>query len=148
MIEKSTTTIPKEATQLVASFAFPASEHLRRKRDIDTLFEKGKPLFVFPYRATYRLVEATPSSPSILMMPIVQKRLFKHAVDRNRNKRRIREAFRLQANPLRTALKTAGLQLHIAFLLASKEEIEWQRAHASIAKILNKIVYAVENRSF
>ena len=117
----------QEATSKVASFAFPASHRLHRERDINALFAPSE----------------SNESP-IRMMPIVPKRLFKHAVDRNRNKRRIREAFRLQANPLREALKNKGLQLHIAFLLTSKEEIPWQRGHASIDKILNKILRAVE----
>ena len=133
-----------EATQQVASFAFPASHRLHRERDISTLFAHGAHLFVFPYRATYRLKPNESNESPIRMMPIVPKRLFKHAVDRNRNKRRIREAFRLQANPLREALKNKGLQLHIAFLLTSKEEIPWQRGHASIDKILNKISHIVE----
>jgi len=144
MLLETTNNSLQEATQQVASFAFPATHHLRRERDINALFAQGHHLFVFPYRATYRLLPTTQNAPSILMMPIVQKRLFKHAVDRNCNKRRIREAFRLQANPLREVLKQRGLQLHIAFLLTSKEEIPWQRAHASVAKILTKILYAVD----
>lgn len=134
----------QEATPQVASFAFPASHRLHRERDISALFAHGAHLFVFPYRATYYLKPNQTNEPPIQMMPIVPKRLFKHAVDRNRNKRRIREAFRLQANPLREVLKKKGLQLHIAFLLTSKEEIPWQRGHASIDKILNKISHIVE----
>ena len=134
----------QEATPKVASFAFPASHRLHRERDINALFAQGTNLFVFPYRATYQLMPSESNESPIRMMPIVPKRLFKHAVDRNRNKRRIREVFRLQANPLREALKNKGLQLHIAFLLTSKEEIPWQRGHASIDKILNKILRAVE----
>ena len=134
----------QEATPKVASFAFPASHRLHRERDINALFAQGTNLFVFPYRATYQLMPSESNESPIRMMPIVPKRLFKHAVDRNRNKRRIREAFRLQANTLREALKNKGLQLHIAFLLTSKEEIPWQRGHASIDKILNKILRAVE----
>jgi ribonuclease P protein component len=133
-----------EATKKVASFAFPASERLHLEREISALFKHGKRAFVFPYRATYSLLPAKEGSAPILMMAIVPKRVCKHAVDRNRNKRRIREAFRLQANPLRELLKAKGLQLHLAFLLVANEEIEWQRGHAAVAKLLTKILHCVE----
>ena len=145
MIPKSKEENPvSEATQKVASFAFPASQRLHLESEINELFAHGQRIFVFPYRATYRLLSVAQGKEPIKMMSIVPKRIYKHAVDRNRNKRRIREAFRLQANPLRASLKKKGLQLQLAFLLTSNEEVEWKRGHEAVEKILTKILHRVE----
>ncbi|GAA4365305.1 hypothetical protein GCM10023185_35510 [Hymenobacter saemangeumensis] len=76
-------------------FAFPKEEHLCRKKLIDELFGKQSSSFgVYPLRIVWlKSPEPTTAPPQVLIS--VSKRIFKRAVDRNRLKRLIREAYRL-----------------------------------------------------
>jgi ribonuclease P protein component len=74
---------------------FPKEEHLCRKKLIEELFSKqGSSFGVYPLRIVWiKAVEPTSAPPQVLIS--VSKRTFKRAVDRNRIKRLIREAYRL-----------------------------------------------------
>lgn len=130
----------------VASFSFPRHERLHLKREIETLFREGERLFVFPYRFTYR-VFAVPEGGGVAMMPIVPKRLFKHAVDRNLNKRRLRAAFRLQVGELRTIAQQHQVMVHMSFLLISNEKVDYARLHAAVGRLLQQVALLVEKRA-
>lgn len=125
-------------------YSFGRGERLHYNKEITELFAKGSGLFVYPYRITYRILQSPPEEVGIRMMVIVRKRDFKHAVDRNRNKRRIREAYRLNAEHLRTKVCERGLQIHLSILLISREKLEWRRAHEAIKKLLAKLLVEVE----
>lgn len=76
-------------------FTFPKEEHLCRKKLIDELFSKQSASFgVYPLRIVWVKSEAPTTAPPQVLIS-VSKRGFKRAVDRNRLKRLIREAYRL-----------------------------------------------------
>lgn len=69
---------------------YSKSEKLKSKTEIDFLFKKGKWVTVGNLRMIY-----TPSVSSTKVGVSVSKRYFKKAVHRNRAKRLLREAYRL-----------------------------------------------------
>lgn len=76
---------------------FHKSQRLCSHYLIDKLFEPGSSssLSAFPLRVVYRLEYRNADLHSNTQMLIsVPKRYFKHAVDRNRVKRQVREAYR------------------------------------------------------
>jgi ribonuclease P protein component len=74
---------------------FPKEEHLCRKKLIDELFGKqGSSFGVYPLRIVWISKEVKNAAPPQVLIS-VSKRIFKRAVDRNRLKRLIREAYRL-----------------------------------------------------
>jgi len=77
---------------------FRKEERLHGKKQINRLFEEGDSFFKYPFRVFY-LKEQTnePGLPKVLIS--VSKRHFKKAVDRNKIKRRIREAYRKNKTP-------------------------------------------------
>lgn len=76
-------------------FKFPRKSRLYLKRDLDGLFKAKRLIRAFPF-ITY--VSSTPfESVPVRMAVSVPKRRLKRAVDRNRVKRLVREAFRLNA---------------------------------------------------
>ena len=76
-------------------FAFPKEEHLCRKKLIEELFGKqGSSFGVYPLRIVWIRSPAPSAAPPQVLIS-VSKRTFKRAVDRNRIKRLIREAYRL-----------------------------------------------------
>ena len=74
---------------------FPKEEHLCRKKLIEELFSKQNSSFgVYPLRIVWIKAAAPTTAPPQVLIS-VSKRTFKRAVDRNRLKRLIREAYRL-----------------------------------------------------
>ena len=87
---------------------FPKAEHLCLQRDIDALFASGAHSVVgFPLRAVWHEVEWDGHGPRVKVLVSVSKRKFKHAVDRNRAKRQMREAYRLNKHLLAFAEEVA-----------------------------------------
>ncbi len=82
------------------SNAFPKSERLCSKFLIDKLFESGnsKSFSAYPLRLVIRLTDNETDTQLLISVP---KRFFKHAVDRNRVKRQVREAYRNNKRLLR-----------------------------------------------
>lgn len=74
--------------------------------------------------------------PQVLIS--VSKRHFKHAVDRNRVKRQLREAYRLNRHLLLKHLPS-GTRLVVAFIWLSPEHFESQAIHAKMQKLLLRI---------
>lgn len=70
---------------------FPKREHLKSKKLIKELFEKGRSINCFPIRILYL---STITSAFTQVLIVVPKKKIKHAVDRNRIRRQIREAYR------------------------------------------------------
>lgn len=82
-------------------YGFPKREHLVLKRDIDALFTAGgHSLAAYPVRAIWRLAPSAGDGARVKVMVSVSKRKFKHAVSRNRAKRQLREAYRLNKSIL------------------------------------------------
>ena len=72
---------------------FNRQEKLKKQQWIGQLFAEGKSVSVFPLKLVY--LQADHGSPYKVQAGVsVSKRSFKRAVDRNRIKRRIREAYR------------------------------------------------------
>ena len=78
---------------------FPKSERLSSKKIIDTLFTEGITLKSYPFVIKYIVLsEDNLANHQILFS--VSKRNFKKAPDRNRIKRQLKEAYRLNKEKL------------------------------------------------
>ena len=67
------------------------------------------------------------------------KSLHKHAVDRNRLRRLMREAYRLQCEPLKQ-LEAQRRALHIAIYNMDKEMPDYMQIERAMNKLIGKIV--------
>lgn len=98
-------------------------ERLNRKKVIEKMFAGGSRSFsVFPLRVVYLSVEELEAPASILVS--VSKRRFKRAVKRNRVKRQIREAYRMDKHELLRVLEEKQCRLAIAFIYLSDRLVE------------------------
>ena len=73
----------------------------------------------------------------------VSKRLFKHAVDRNRHKRLIREAYRLQKPTLYESLDKSYA---IMIIYISKKPLRFEDSQKTMKKILDKFIKQIHEK--
>ena len=98
-------------------------ERLDKKKIIEKMFAGGSRSFsVFPLRVVFLPVDELEADASILIS--VSKRSFKRAVKRNRVKRQIREAYRVNKHELLNILVERKCRLAIAFIYLSDQLVE------------------------
>ena len=119
-------------------YTFPRAQRLRSKRCIDALFGDGKSGFVYPIR--YVALREKSSKPEVCLLVSVPKRHHKRAHVRNLLKRRLREAYRLQKEPLRTAILARGERLSLALLYTSDRVLDYGTIEQSVRKILETLL--------
>lgn len=117
-------------------FSFPRSYRLKSPVAISRLFEGGKGEFVFPVRITYRYTDSKDDTIPFKAAVSVPKKFFKKAVDRNRLKRHLREAIRLQQAliPHRT-----GQCLHFIVIYIANDLLPGQQIHAAVRSLFEKL---------
>jgi len=87
------------------NFTFNKKEKLKSKKLIDQLFTEGQSVSAYPLRLVY--LRTTFADNIVAKTGVsVSKRNFKTAVDRNRIKRLLREAYRLNKSDFINNLKT------------------------------------------
>ena len=80
-------------------FTFPKISRLKSSALIKEVVQHRQSVFRFPIKCFY-CVQDTPGSTAAKIAFLVSKRRLRHAVDRNRMKRLLREAFRLHSGKL------------------------------------------------
>lgn len=122
------------------SFSFSKNEKLCGEIRIGKLFSEGKAFIVFPLRVVF-LKSDEHSGTSVKVMISVPKKKIRKAVDRNRIKRLIREAYRINKPAFVSEIKEKDLHLHIAFTYVSDKESDFshinEKIHLALGKILN-----------
>lgn len=118
------------------------SERLDKKKVIEKMFAGGSHSFsIFPLRVVYLQVEELEATASILVS--VSKRRFKRAVKRNRVKRQIREAYRVNKHKLLSVLAEKQCRLAIAFIYLSDRLEDFSlietRVKTALARIAEKV---------
>lgn len=118
------------------SYTFPKSERLSSRSAIKELFSTAnKHIFAYPFKLLYLTQEqATTEYPQVVIS--VSKRIFRNASDRNRVKRLVREAYRLQKPELMPIPNT--LQ-YLAIIYIGKEIEEYAKVEKGMKKVLKKL---------
>ncbi len=114
-------------------------ERLNKKKIIEKMFAGGSRSFsIFPLRVVWLPAEELDVQASILIS--VSKRRFKRAVKRNRIKRQIREAYRLNKQILLAPLTEKNSRLAIAFIYLADELMNSALVEEKIKTALTRIV--------
>lgn len=118
-------------------------------KEVERLFERGHNSSVqaWPLRAVYRCPEgsfipksdrAAATPPAKVLISVAKKRL-RHAVDRNRAKRQIREAYRLHKQFLTDTLTDRHKAMNIAFIWLANEPMPTDAVFKAMEHIVNTI---------
>ncbi len=117
-------------------FTYTKQEKLKKRKLIKELFENGKARTVFPIRMIYLKKEHLGNFP-IQASVSVSKQNFKRAVDRNRIKRLMREAYRLNKHFLYENLEDKYI---IMFIYLSKKEESFQYIEKKFKQLMQSFL--------
>lgn len=118
---------------------FPKEERLHSKKLIDNLFKEGDSFFTYPFKVLY-LKKNSLEKPPVQVLITVSKRNIKQAVDRNKVKRLIREAFRLNKSGLQQHLKSKDRQLLIGLIYTDRNIQSFTKIESKIILILQRLI--------
>lgn len=119
----------------------PKNERLSGIINIEKLFTEGNSFIVYPLRVVFRLSESKSEFPVQILAGVSKKR-FKKATDRNKIKRQIKEAYRLNKETIVNFYSMKNKCVHIAFfyiadLLPEKNIVE-EKMKIALVKIIEK----------
>lgn len=117
------------------TYKFSKDERLHSQKLIKELFDKGSSFFLFPFKIIVLTLprELVGTNQALFS---VSKKKFKKAVDRNKVKRRMREAYRLHKHLIPTSGTERKL---IAFIYVSSDILTFQVIEPKIQKALTTL---------
>jgi len=118
---------------------FPKSERLASHTVIDEIFSTGKELKKFPFLLKYIYSTEKQENPTQIVIS-VPKRKAKHAVDRNRLRRQIKEAYRLNKSEFQTYFEKSGTSVVLFLIYTGKEKEEYAFLEEKLKLILKELI--------
>lgn len=128
-------------------FTLGKEERLKSRKQIEQLFDKGKSFAITPFRVYFLINEMLNAQRTMFNVQFgvgVSAKNFKKAVDRNRIKRLIREAWRLQKNELSEKAKAVQRQLNVFFIYTGKELPDFTTVKDKVALALKKLADKID----
>ena len=116
-------------------YSFPKEAKLCGAQEIAAFYKSGKRFTSWPLRVTFQEISEEPTR----VLVWAPKSLFKRAVKRNRLRRLMREAFRLNQDSLKPDNDSIKQNFLIAFNYIDKEEQPFPVIEKAVQKALRKI---------
>lgn len=102
-------------------YTFHKSERLKSRKVIQQLFREGRSFAHYPFRLVWTSLEEPLSDSAVQFAVSVPRRRFRKAVERNRIKRQIKEAWRLNKHLLYRGLDEERSQIALMVIYTGKE---------------------------
>ena len=128
------------------SQTFRKNERLCSRKIIEDLALNGKNINVPPIRLLWSQSSLNADVP-VQATFSVPKRNFKDAVDRNRIKRRMREAYRKNKSSLYALISKDNMQYALLIIFTGKEIVSYFETEEKIKIILNRLVEVVQKNN-
>jgi ribonuclease P protein component len=124
-------------------YTFGKPEKICNQNQIDILFKEGKSIKSGLFRMLYLETNLSGASPVQLLIATPKKNL-RLAVDRNRMKRLIREAYRHNKFKVLNNYSDAGKHLDIALIYLGKQCVSQVETTAAINVLLDRLIVTHE----
>lgn len=119
-------------------YTFTKDERLYAQKRVDRLFSEGRSFISYPLRVVFLAREKEPDAdPGVSVLVSVSKKHFKRAVKRNRVKRLVREAYRLNKQAFASVARDSNSSFDIAFLYLKNELPSYAEIEKAILKSIN-----------
>lgn len=123
-----------------AKLTFPKKERLKSRKAIEKLFSSGQRIKSYPVMLVWNIGQHDCGNP-LKVGVSVSKRKVRKAVHRNRIKRLMREAYRLNQSQLVKSLSENNeLHLDVMFIYADKEMPTFADIEPKIKRLLDRLI--------
>ena len=112
------------------------TDRLKSRKAIEILYKNGKHFSIYPFRIQYLVTKFEPGIKAGFSAPTKN---FKKATDRNRIKRLIKEAYRLQKNEIEKHQSLIENGLHIFIIYTGKDLPKYDFIAEKTASVLQKL---------
>lgn len=121
------------------SFSFPKKERLCSRLQMEQLLSLKQSVFSYPLKCYFQFLPFSDENPVSKMAVSVPKKLEKTAVGRNKIKRWVREAYRLNKHLLYNDLSEKGVVVNMLFVCVGKEKLTFALIEKAVVEIFQKI---------
>jgi len=122
------------------AFGYHKKEKLKSRTELQAIFTTGKSFSVFPIKVFFVEKDSTDTSVPVHAGVGVSSKHFKKAVDRNRIKRLLREAYRLEKQSLHEAIVTQSKTISVFFLYLDKELPDYTLVREKMKEGIEKLI--------
>ena len=127
----------------IRKYTYGKEEKLKRRKLIDEIFTTGETFPSYPFRVFYKKMEFDTDIKAQVGVS-VSKRNFKHAVDRNRIKRLMRESYRLNKYTLTDNLNQ---QIVVMIIYTQRKELPFDLIKNKMDATLKKLCAEIEKHN-
>jgi ribonuclease P protein component len=124
----------------IKKYTYGKEEKLKSRKSIDEIFNTGSSFPSYPFRVFYKEMEFDANVKAQVGVS-VSKRNFKHAVDRNRIKRLMREAYRLNKH---TLIDCLDKQVVVMIIYTQRKELPFDLIKSKMNSTLKKLCADIE----
>lgn len=120
-------------------YTFKKSERLKSRKIIERIFNReGQSFATYPILTVWLETPLNSEFPAQVTFSVSKKK-FKKAVQRNRIKRLMREAYRLNKPKFYDSLQAKEKQIAIIFVYIAKEELDFNTVEAKMKQSLKRL---------
>jgi ribonuclease P protein component len=123
----------------MTDFRFKREERLKSQKIIGSLFKEGQSFGQYPLRLIWRPIDDETQEVQVQFTVSVAKKKFPHAVDRNRLRRQVREAYRLQKHLLHQRLDVEKPGYALMALYTATEKLPYTEIAQSMERALRRL---------
>ena len=125
---------------MTAQEGFPKYERICKENDIQSLFDKGRGISVYPYRVVYLFRHDESRPVTVRLLVSVSKKRFHHAFKRNHVKRLIRESWRRNKAALYEICEKDNISVDVALVYTATVIHTYEEMLVKTKKAVQEII--------